>query len=245
MHASSILKLRAFLSIHKDSIAPNAKLLDVGSASYLGHYTYREDVEKAGLRYVGLDMQAGHNVDIVSSKPCIYAELENESFDFIISGQTFEHNPFFWISFCEMARVLKQGGHMLIIAPGGGGVHRYPFDCWRFYPDAWAPLCSMSGLEVVETIAEPEDYGDRIDGSLWRDSAVVARKPVFGSTAENTQFYQKIASITAPFWNHDFDVKVVEENKGPVFATYMESALEAARLREAVAQSTNSAPMGR
>ena len=100
--------------------------------------------EKGGLRYVGLYMQAGRNVDNVAKNPVVYSEVEDESFDFIVSGQAFEHNPFFWVSFCEMARILKQGGVMLVIAPSAGRVHRHPFDCWRYYPDLWLALCAIA-----------------------------------------------------------------------------------------------------
>ena len=33
------------------------------------------------------------------------------------------------------SRVLVPGGLACIIAPGAQGVHRFPVDCWRFYPD--------------------------------------------------------------------------------------------------------------
>lgn len=35
-----------------------------------------------------------------------------------------------------MARILEPGGTMLVVAPSAGIVHRYPFDCWRYYPDS-------------------------------------------------------------------------------------------------------------
>ena len=57
-------------------------------------------------------------MDLVPKHPFVWNEIANETFDFVVSGQTFEHNPFFWITFAEMARVLTQGGLLLIIAPG-------------------------------------------------------------------------------------------------------------------------------
>jgi hypothetical protein len=97
MHLSSLLKVEAFLDTYIGGAEAGGgmSILDVGSAAYSGHATYRGLAEERGLRYVGLDMQAGENVDIVSANPVVYAEVATESHDFVVSGQTFEHNPFF------------------------------------------------------------------------------------------------------------------------------------------------------
>lgn len=221
MHVSSQLKFEAFLTQYlTDEAARGSSVLDIGSAAYIGHTTYRTSAEKRGLRYVGLDMQAGHNVDIVSANPVVYAEVPTESHDLIVSGQTFEHNPFFWVSFCEMARILKPGGRMLVIAPSAGEVHRYPFDCWRYYPDSWMALCAIAGLELEEVMFEPDEHVGKVNGSWWRDSCVIARKPVFGSDAEAARFYERIGRFTAPFTAERFELAIVEPNEGPVFARY-------------------------
>src|SRR5690606_31277871 len=127
----------------------------------------------------------------------LWREIENESFDFCISGQTFEHNPFFWITFAEIARILKPGGKALIIAPGRGDVHRYPVDCWRFYPDSWQALCGYTGLEMVESLFEEYDFNHIEEGAEWCDSSVIARKPVFDDDAAAHGFYEQLERITA------------------------------------------------
>lgn len=222
MHLSSYLKFEAFLDEYANPAdgSPSKSVLDVGSATYKGHTTYRIPAEKRGLRYTGLDMQEGSNVDIVTRNPVVYSEIPSESYDFIVSGQAFEHNPFFWVSFCEMARILKQGGAMIVIAPSAGSVHRFPFDCWRYYPDSWMALCAISGLTMGETIFEPDEHRKLVDGAKWRDSAVVARKPVFGSKEESEIFYSRIGLFTAPFEAETFSLSVSKENCGPVFARY-------------------------
>jgi hypothetical protein len=37
--------------------------------------------------------------------------------DVVISGQAFEHIEFFWLSWRETVRVLRQGGLIFLIAP--------------------------------------------------------------------------------------------------------------------------------
>jgi SAM-dependent methyltransferase len=233
MHLSSYLKFEAFLDEYVGN-GPSAEpksVLDIGSATYKGHTTYRVPAERRGLRYVGLDMQPGLNVDLVTKNPVVYSEVPNESYDYIVSGQAFEHNPFFWVSFCEMARILKQGGAMIVIAPSMGSVHRFPFDCWRYYPDSWMALCAISGLEFAELIFEPEEHKGVVDGAKWRDSAGVARKPIFTSNSEQQKFNARIAKFTAPFENETFELKVVDQNKGPVFTRYCDIVREQLRAK--------------
>lgn len=222
MHRSSLLKFEAFLRVVAGDPARNAgrSILDIGSKSYQGHPTYRSAAERHGLAYTGLDMSAGENVDIVCASPVVYREIADDSYDFIVSGQTFEHNPFFWATFAEMARILAPGGHLLVIAPGSGPVHRYPVDCWRFYPDAWAALCAMTGLDLVETLFEPPKFADLVAGGQWRDSAVVARKPSFASQAARAGFHARLAAIIAPFAATPAAFEPREANDGPVFAAY-------------------------
>jgi SAM-dependent methyltransferase len=230
MHISSLMKLESFLAVYASGDVAGRRVLDVGSAAYGKQaVSYRPSCERIGLKYVGLDMQKGANVDIATAKPSVYPEIGDEEFDYIISGQAFEHNPYFWVSFCEMARSLKVGGYMLVIAPSSGAVHRFPFDCWRYYPDSWSALCALSGLERVETIFEPPEHKQLVVGAAWRDSAVVARKKPFASAEERTAFYANIAEITAPFFRSNFELSRAEPNAGPVFAEYQRRVLAQAQ----------------
>jgi SAM-dependent methyltransferase len=226
MHMSSSMKVEAFLQIHVGQVTGGEQrtVLDIGSASYgtgkVRSESYRSLAEAAGLAYTGLDMQPGPNVDIVSKHPLLYDELERESFDLIVSGQTFEHNPYFWVTFCEVARILKQGGHTMIVAPSAGKVHRFPYDCWRFYPDSWAVLCALSGLELMEIIFEPSQNLDLVRGAKWGDSAVVAAKPRFATATEAESFYARLETLTLPYRDVRTDIEVRKINHGPVFDTY-------------------------
>lgn len=52
----------------------------------------------------------------------------------------------------EISRVLKDEGMACIIAPSGGVEHRYPLNCWRFYPDGFKALAKYSGLNKLKYI---------------------------------------------------------------------------------------------
>lgn len=222
MHRTSQLKMQ---SVWQKYILPAAqrrtvRILDVGSKSYSGHDTYASLFQHANVQYTGLDLEAGRGVDLVPAHPFLWRELVADQFDFCVSGQTFEHNPMFWVTFAEIARVLHPGGMTFIIAPGRGVVHRYPLDCWRFFPDAWHSLCQYTGMELMETFFE--DGGDRrTEPSLmWCDSCVIARKPTFATTEQRNAFdaqLARIASTAVP----QLAVSTESEVRGPAIDHYL------------------------
>ena len=69
-----------------------------------------------------------------------------------------------------------QAGLACIIAPSRGKVHRYPLDCWRFYPDAAAALCAYVGMDLLESYVEPPTYR-KVGGKEWGDFTSIARRP--------------------------------------------------------------------
>lgn len=122
-------------------------VLDVGGANHNGSYA---DVFNApNLRYVGMDLAAAPGVEIVLEDPYKFP-LADGSMDFVISGQMLEHCEFFWLAFAEMVRVLKPDGFLFLIAPSGGPIHRYPVDCYRYYPDAYRALAKHAGCHLVD-----------------------------------------------------------------------------------------------
>lgn len=223
MHTSSYLKAKFFVEAYlgAEVAGPVRRVLDVGSKSFEGQTSYRDLFPPDRFEYVGLDVEAGHNVSLVPASPYVWSEIASESFDVCISGQTFEHNPFFFVTFAEVARVLKPGGLAMVIAPGGGAVHRYPYDCWRFYPDSWAALCALSGMELVESYFEPDRFVRQVPGGDWRDSAVIARRPVLDA-AGNTAFHARIDALTAPFRTTGFELAATAQAgiKGPAMRAY-------------------------
>lgn len=166
----------AFRNKYLDSRKNEALLiLDLGSLDVNG--SYRGYFDTSPWTYRGMDMVPGKNVDIVLENPYKWREVKSSSVDALISGQAFEHIEFFWITMLEIARVLKPGGLCCIIAPSGGPEHRYPVDCWRFYPDGMAAMARFAGLGVIEVSTKWESdiqYPDL--SNTWRDSVLICRK---------------------------------------------------------------------
>ena len=177
MHQSSLENMLAFRETYlKDRKNEALRIFDLGSLDINGSYRQYFDVPK--WRYQGMDMTPGKNVDIVLRNPYRWREIRSGSADVFISGQAFEHIEYFWLAMLEIARVLKSGGLCCIIAPSGGFEHRYPVDCWRFYPDGFAALARFARLEVLEVNAgwEP-DPRHTDDSNKWQDCVLICQKP--------------------------------------------------------------------
>ena len=176
MHRSSLDKMLDFRNKYLDSKKNEALLiLDLGSLDVNG--SYREYFDTSSWTYRGIDMTPGKNVDIILKNPYNWREVKSNSVDVLISGQAFEHIEYFWITMLEIARVLRQGGLCCIIAPSGGPEHRYPVDCWRFYPDGFAAMGRFAHLEVVEVFTQWKPDSQYTDlSNTWRDSVLICRK---------------------------------------------------------------------
>ena len=106
------------------------------------------------------------------------------SADVVVSSSCFEHVEFFWVMFNEVLRVLKPAGLFYLNAPSNGDYHRYPVDCWRFYPDAAMALVrwgQRSGyrpalLESFTTYQRLDVWNDSVAVFL-KDEALVAQHP--------------------------------------------------------------------
>lgn len=172
MHETSFAKMGAFVTRYLSNVPDSPlRILDIGARSVLGHQPYRNLFDRPSWEFCGLDIEAGHNVDLLVSNPYEWAEVENESFDVAISGQALEHVEFPWKTVREVFRILRPGGLFCLIVPSSGEEHRYPVDCWRFYADSIRALANDSGLRVVEVFTD-------VGLGNWQDTFAILQKPV-------------------------------------------------------------------
>ncbi len=194
MHLSSREKMQCFCSKYlAGKSAHHLRVMDLGSTDIGG--SYRDLFRSEQWEYLGLDLCPGDNVDVVLSDPYTWKEVASSSVDVFVSGQTFEHIEYFWQTMLEIARILKPGGLCCIVAPSGGPEHRYPVDCWRFYPDGFRALARYAGLQTLEAYTdwEPSDYAD--DSASWKDTVLVARKPATEKKAQADHGHVYRASV--------------------------------------------------
>jgi SAM-dependent methyltransferase len=121
--------------------------------------THRSLLADHDCEIIGVDVRNVHNVDVVMEKP-YRLPFRSNSIDVILSGQVFEHIPFFWATMLEVSRVLRRGGLMILTVPSRGHEHT-PVDCWRCYPDGVRAMAAFAGLEVREAST---DFPPMVDG---------------------------------------------------------------------------------
>lgn len=176
MHHSAYVNAEIFYNNYCSENIESKSILDVGSYDVNG--TMKPIFGKG--KYIGMDMEAGDNVDFVGVSHNI--PFKDGYFDIVVSSSCFEHDDMFWVSFLEMCRVLKPGGFMFIQAPSNGPYHGWPGDNWRFYKDSWKALekwgkFSGYSIELIESYIDettPDPYQQRI----WNDSIGIYQKPI-------------------------------------------------------------------
>lgn len=144
-------------SIHTD-------VVDLGLMNVNGSY---RDLLPDGIRYTGVDLTPGHGVDVVLEDAYSFP-FDDNSIDLVMSGQMLEHCGQFWRVFQEVERILRPGGLAFMIAPSAGPVHRYPVDCYRFYPDSYQAIADWARLRLVHSWTD--------ERGPWRDIVGVFQK---------------------------------------------------------------------
>jgi SAM-dependent methyltransferase len=185
MHKTAYEHGRLFFELYGASFR---RVIDLGSQDVNGSL---RDHCPCDAFYIGLDMSLTNGVDVVVSQGGPLP-IASASIDAVVTSSAFEHDVCFWETFVELARILRPGGLLYINVPSNHAFHRYPLDCWRFYPDAGVALAQWSTrqgqpLELLESfIAEPDE-------ASWADFVAVFRRaggpPLQrrGRIAEHTQ----------------------------------------------------------
>jgi SAM-dependent methyltransferase len=171
MHATAEQNARRFFNTYVNN--KNGNFLEIGS--YLSSFNIRS-LAPNGSNYVGVDLGAGPGVDIVLTDPYVLP-FDDNSFDFVVSSSCFEHSEFFWLTYMEVMRVLKPSGLFYLNAPSNGDFHRFPVDCWRFFPDSGNALSNWSRRNGMNT-AVLEQYTSGSGTDIWCDYVSIFIKDI-------------------------------------------------------------------
>ncbi len=153
------------------------KILDIGSFDKDGDYNYGLILNEEKWTYHGLDLKEGNNVHVVVENPYDWKEIEDETYDVVVSGQAFEHIEYFWLTLDQVKRVLKPGGLFCLLVPSSGPVHKNPYDCYRFNQDGMKAMARYINFTIIETWHNSRD-------KPWYDSNLIAKKPERGTVED-------------------------------------------------------------
>ena len=160
MHSSALLNLENFFSVYLKNF-DNPKILDFGSQALSDQVSAKVLLNKMNTKYeyTGVDIEKGNNVDILLKDPYSFKEIPDETYDVIISTSVLEHVEFFWLTYLEILRILKPKGIFYFNVPSNGDFHRWPKDCWRFYPDSgdalinWAKRNNFNSIQLESFVS--------------------------------------------------------------------------------------------
>ena len=173
MHRTAIQNCKEFFDTYAVCFEPQTgtRVVEIGSLDVNGSL---RSVTPAQFEYTGVDFAAGKGVDVLLTDP-YQIPLPNECADIVLSSSCFEHSEMFWISFLEVMRILKPRGLFYLNAPSNGNVHRYPVDCWRFYPDSGRALVAWAQRNGIDAVLL-ESFISSQNGGLWNDFVAVIGK---------------------------------------------------------------------
>lgn len=171
MHETAMRNCQSFFDAYAPSFSArqHVKVIEIGSQDVNG--TLRDTCPK-NFEYIGVDFQDAKGVDLVLKDPYLLP-FENDSVDVVLSSSCFEHSEMFWLVFLEIMRVLKPNGLFYLNVPSTGSFHRFPVDCWRFYPDSGKALASWANKNDVAT-AMLESYTQK--SRDWQDYVAIFLK---------------------------------------------------------------------
>lgn len=153
MHDSSFNTMKHLL---QSFVTPGSNVLDVGATNSM--WNYKDAVLANNCTYNTLDWGDGADFKVNSYD---WSHIPKDRFNVVITGQAFEHDKYFWKTVENIKNILKPGDMVIIIVPSCGDIHRYPLDCWRFYPDSaetFAELLNAACISVNHNILS--EWGD-------------------------------------------------------------------------------------
>ncbi|MEP3349843.1 MAG: methyltransferase domain-containing protein [Marinomonas sp.] len=173
MHPSAMNNGKVFFERYMPYLpsGEKPKVVDIGAQNVNGSL---REVCPENVEYIGVDFIEGKGIDVVLDDPYVLPFADN-SVDVVVSSSCFEHSEMFWVLFLEVIRVLKPHGVFYLNAPSNGSFHRYPVDCWRFYPDCGRALVTWAKRNNY-SIALLESFTAFQIRDVWNDYVAVFLK---------------------------------------------------------------------
>ncbi|PHV10199.1 methyltransferase domain-containing protein [Chitinimonas sp. BJB300] len=168
MHPTAMMNAQNFFDCYSKNFLvgemEKVKVIEIGSQDVNGSI---RDKCPQDFEYIGVDFVEGKGVDLILDDP-YRLPFDTGYADIVVSSSCFEHSEMFWVLFLEIVRILKPRGLLYLNVPSNGEFHRYPVDCWRFYPDSGRALISWAKRNGINA-ALLESYTSTQIGDRWND----------------------------------------------------------------------------
>jgi SAM-dependent methyltransferase len=218
MHHSAMEYGRLFFSQYTKENS-NLKIVDIGSQDVNGSL---RSVSLTGNEFIGVDFVEGKGVDVIITDPYNLPFTEN-SVDVVVCSSCFEHSEFFWLLFNDIIRILKPGGLFYLNVPSNGNFHRYPVDCWRFYPDSGIALQNWAVKSGYDVILLESFIGNQ-NKAIWNDFIAVFLKDSTRASEHPNRIMGKTDNYTNGITNNNQEFsksKIRTEDQGQSIISFI------------------------
>ena len=193
-------------------------LLDLGC----GNVPYRPWFEGRTTRYVTADLPPlAPGVDLACDSS--FLPFAKDCFDTVLCTQMLEHTPTPWLVSCELHRVLRPEGVLILSCPQYWPAHEVPHDYFRF---------TVYGLRALFPEARWEWLAHRQQGSTWAviGCALWQSFSSFGPLKRLAAFFlNPLFTLLDAFWQGQTDttnhVVVLRKRAVPMMGTGSGEAL--------------------
>jgi SAM-dependent methyltransferase len=160
--------IKQFVKICAGTLPVSEPIYEFGSLQVQGQEGFA-DIRPLfpAKQYIGADMRKGTGVDIILSLHQI--NLPSESVGTVLILDTLEHVEFPRKAIEESYRILKPNGILVISSVMNFPIHDYPYDYWRFTPEAFKSLLTPFKSSFVG-FAGKSDFPHTVIGIGIKDS---------------------------------------------------------------------------
>jgi SAM-dependent methyltransferase len=161
--------IKEFVSIAAATLPIGEPIYEFGSLQVPGQEGFA-DLRPLfpGKQYVGVDMRPGPGVDKVLDLHDI--DLPAQSVGTVLSLDTLEHVEHPHRAMEQIHRLLKPDGLAIISSVMDFPIHDYPYDYWRFTPEAFRAICKPF-TEVFVGSAGRADFPHTVVGVAFKSKA--------------------------------------------------------------------------
>jgi SAM-dependent methyltransferase len=146
--------IRALVRLIADALPVAEPIYEFGALQVPGQ-EYIADLRPLfpGKEYIGCDVREGTGVDRVLDLHDL--DLPDEVAGTVFMFETLEHVEYPRKAMSEVYRVLRTGGFLAMTSVLNFQIHEYPYDYWRFTPQAFRSLLKQFDTSFVGFAGNP------------------------------------------------------------------------------------------
>jgi len=141
-------RVRGWIEAHADKLGDD--VLEIGSRMHRPEAWWCNNRGLARGAWLGMDMQAGLNVDVVADLHALPAEWAGR-FTGVLCSEVLEHVARPWVALPKLREVIRPGGWLVVTTLFCFPEHGYPDDFYRYTQSGLRLLLEDAGFSEIET----------------------------------------------------------------------------------------------